>query len=194
VFFFRKPAGIPTTRGKETCFLDLFAEGSVDMDRGIADFPHLIEAFEQIRAMGGYEQGNMNEARQWLLEEFSVREEYGLVNRLDTDTSGYLYFARSREIYTQRRDRQRTGKVQKRYLAQVEGDVERKREEVEGSRRKLREMEGNKEAVGTQFLASMGANRDAYNASVQGEELVLRFPIMHHRHDDERMVSCVDHA
>lgn len=167
VYLLRKPAGIPTSRGKETCFLDLFAEGSVDMDRWIVDFLHFIEAFEQIRTMGGYELTNGWEARQWLLEEFTMREEYGLLNRLDTDTSGMVYFARSREVYENRRDWQREGKVKKWYLAQVEGDARR-----------------------DAYYASE-IDRDAYYASVQGEGLALRFPMMHHKHD-ECMVSCVN--
>ncbi|MBP6256217.1 hypothetical protein KA405_00400 [Patescibacteria group bacterium] len=62
-----------------------------------------------------------------------MREEYGLLNRLDTDTSGMVYFARSRVVYVQRRDLQREGKVQKWYLAKVEGNVERKLKEIEGN-------------------------------------------------------------
>lgn len=193
VYLLRKPAGIPTTRGKEICFLDLFAAGSVDMDRWITDFQHFIEAFEQIRTIGWFELTNGWEARQWLLEAFSVQEEYGLLNRLDTDTSGYLYFARSREVYEQRRDWQRAGKVKKWYLAQVEGDIGR--EEIEGNGRKQRELEGNKRLVGTQFFASINADVwndcDAYNASVRDATIILRFPIMHHKHD-ECMVSCVN--
>ena len=95
------------------------------------DFPHFINAFEQIRTMGGWELSNRTETRQWLLEEFSVQEEYGLLNRLDTDTSGMLYFARSREVFAAWRDWQRAGKVQKWYLAQVEGDIGR--EAIEGN-------------------------------------------------------------
>ncbi len=172
VYLLRKPAGIPTSRGKETCFLDLFAEGSVDMDRWIVDFPHFIEAFEQIRTMGWYELTNGWEARQWLLEEFSMREEYGLLNRLDTDTSGMVYFARSRVVYVQRRDLQREGKVQKWYLAKVEGNVERKLKEIEGN-------EGN-EGNDAEFL------QNSWDWTVK-----IAFPIMHHKHD-ECMVSCVN--
>jgi 16S rRNA U516 pseudouridylate synthase RsuA-like enzyme len=167
VYLLRKPAGIPTTRGKEPCFLDLFAEGSVDMDRWITDFPHFIDGFEQIRAMGWYELTNPWEARQWLLEEFSMREEYGLLNRLDTDTSGYLYFARSRDVYKQRRDWQRDDKVQKWYLAQVEGDVRR------------------------DALQASESGRGGYYPPKNNETIKIAFPIMHHKHE-ERMVSCVN--
>ena len=64
-------------------------------------------------------------AQQQLVKEFLPSEEYGLLNRLDTDTSGLLYFARSRDIYIKFRDLQNAGKVEKYYLAQVWGDVMR---------------------------------------------------------------------
>jgi 23S rRNA-/tRNA-specific pseudouridylate synthase len=189
VYLLRKPAGIPTSRGKETCFLDLFAEGSVEMDRWIVDFPHFIEAFEQIRTMGGYELTNGWEARQWLLEEFSMREEYGLLNRLDTDTSGMVYFARSREVYEQRRNWQRHWKVQKWYLAQVEGDV--RRDSLHASNTKETEWnEGNEGKVGTQFFASMDTDI-CDDSDVCKKSMQITFPIMHHKHD-ECMVSCIN--
>jgi 23S rRNA pseudouridine1911/1915/1917 synthase len=105
-------------------------------------------------------------ARKQLVEEFSAWEEYGLLNRLDTDTSGLLYFARSRDLYTQFRDLQRAGNVEKYYLAQVWWEV----------RRNVEKNIGNSE-----FYALVQEDT---------QDIVLRFPIMHHRHDDERMISC----
>lgn len=91
------------------------------------------------------------------------------MNRLDTDTSGMLYFARSRDVYKNWRDLQKKGYVEKYYLAQVWGDVGRNVEKCI-----------DKEI------------KDACYVSVQenNQDIVLRFPLMHHKHDVERMVSC----
>lgn len=120
------------------------------MNAGIEDFPHFLRAFEAMRTEGGWELSNRADAREFLVGTFSRDEEWGLLNRLDTDTSGMLYFARSREVYEQWRERQRAGKVKKWYLAQVEGKIAwkpREMKEVEGS-------EGSEEIVGAQFFVS----------------------------------------
>jgi len=51
---------------------------------------------------------------------FGHDQEYGLLNRLDTVTSGLLYFAKTPEIYTSRKHRQSEYKIKKYYLAKTE--------------------------------------------------------------------------
>lgn len=163
-FYFRKPAGLASTRGKETCFLSSFTASDPESATWIADFPHLLDAYNDLSAIQWAQVYNYEEAKEQLREEFSSQEEYGLLNRLDTDTSGLLYFARSREVYESYRVRQREEKVEKFYLAQVWGDVRR-----------------NVEKIRVTTLPSYVAG---------DEELILTFPIMHHRHEDDRMISC----
>jgi 23S rRNA-/tRNA-specific pseudouridylate synthase len=79
----------------------------------------MLDAFQQMSAIHGVKVDNEAQARTELGEIFSRDEEYGLLNRLDTDTSGLLYFARSREVYEQYRAWQRGEIIQKYYLAQV---------------------------------------------------------------------------
>ena len=58
-----------------------------------------------------------------LTHQFSHAEEYGMLNRLDTPTSWFLYFAKNREVYSQFRNRQRDSNVLKYYLLQVHGNA-----------------------------------------------------------------------
>ncbi len=164
-FFFRKPAGLASTRGDALCFLDSFEKNDLTKQWWLTDFPHFIDVFKEISVVLWFETWNESLAREQLIWLFSAQEEYGLLNRLDTDTSGLLYFARTREVYAQYRGWQDEGKVEKYYLAQVRGDVGRNVEK--------------------------NNDRDAYYASVQenSKDIILRFPIMHHRHDTHRMVS-----
>lgn len=162
LFFFRKPAGVPSTRGKEHCFLDDVAYWLLEQDTFAGDFPHFVDAFEAIQTMIGAVWGDMHVARQFLVEEFSVWEEYGLLHRLDTDTSWWLYFARSRDIYQQRRGWQKANNIEKYYLAQVHGDIARQRRD----------------------------DNDPWVRTWDDATIVLSFPMMHHRFDTTRMVSC----
>lgn len=59
----------------------------------------------------------------FLLHEFSHDEEYGLLNRLDTPTSGFLYFAKSRAQYIDHTKHQAESALRKHYIAQLHGDV-----------------------------------------------------------------------
>ncbi len=60
-----------------------------------------------------------------LLQSFSPEQEYGLVNRLDSDTSGLLYFAKDQETYGSYHQLQINEKVLKHYVAKVSGNVGR---------------------------------------------------------------------
>lgn len=94
-YYVWKPAGIPTTFGKEYSFLELL--------------------FEQ-------EKENLPFIHQ-LATAFSREEERGLLNRLDNATSGLLYFAKSPEIKKQYKVLQQQGKVHKYYILETYGDI-----------------------------------------------------------------------
>lgn len=99
-----------------------------------------------------------------LLEQFTAVQEYGLLNRLDTATSGLLYFAKTREVYEQFPEWQHGGCIRKRYLARVRGDPLR-----------------NLSKRDTPFFEQ----QDERNFS-------LSFPLMHHAADDEKMLAFGD--
>lgn len=93
-YYFRKPCGIPSTYGKEKCFLDCLLE-SDDKD---------IQAI--IKSQKEY---------------FSQQDEYGLVNRLDNDTTWLLYLAKTPLFKEKYKQAQTDWKVEKYYVADVYG-------------------------------------------------------------------------
>ncbi len=93
-YYFRKPCGIPSTYGKEKCFLDCLLE-SDDKD---------IQAI--IKSQKEY---------------FSQQDEYGLVNRLDNDTTWLLYLAKTPLFKEKYKQAQIDWNVEKYYVADVYG-------------------------------------------------------------------------
>lgn len=91
-YYFRKPYGIPSTYGKEKCFLDCLL---VSNDK---DIKAIIE---------------------WQREFFSDKEEYGLVNRLDNDTTWLLYMAKTPLFKEKYKQAQKDWKIEKFYVADV---------------------------------------------------------------------------
>ncbi len=57
------------------------------------------------------------------IKEFWKEDELGLLNRLDNETAGFLYFAKNKKAYEKYRKLQSEGKVHKRYVAQVKGKL-----------------------------------------------------------------------
>lgn len=50
-------------------------------------------------------------------ENFTKEEEFGLLNRLDNDTAGFLYFAKTKEAQKQYRKKQKNDQINKKYIA-----------------------------------------------------------------------------
>ena len=94
-YYFWKPEGVPSTFGKQKCFIDELLE-STDKDT--------------IAIMS------------WQQQIFSDNDEYGLVNRLDNDTSWLLYFAKTPLVKQQYKQAQSEWKIQKYYIADVYGN------------------------------------------------------------------------
>lgn len=93
-YYFRKPCEIPSTYGKEKCFLDYLIESD---DK---DIKAIVESQK---------------------EYFSQQDEYGLVNRLDNDTTGLLYLAKTPLFKEKYKQAQKDWKVEKYYIADVYG-------------------------------------------------------------------------
>lgn len=53
------------------------------------------------------------------VDTFGQEQEFGLLNRLDNDTGGFLYFARNQKAYDVYKELQKEEKITKYYLAQV---------------------------------------------------------------------------
>lgn len=54
------------------------------------------------------------------LDVFGKEQELGLLNRLDNETAGFLYFAKTQEAFDRYRQLQAEGKVNKWYIAQIQ--------------------------------------------------------------------------
>ena len=93
-YYFRKPCWIPSTYGKEKCFLDYLIQSD---DK---DIKAIVEAQKQY---------------------FSDKDEYGLVNRLDNDTTWLLYMAKTPLFKEKYKQAQKEWQVEKYYIADVYG-------------------------------------------------------------------------
>lgn len=98
-YYFWKPHGIASSRGEGPCFLDMFLISNADN--------HIENIRNNLRSI------------------FDVNDEFWLLNRLDNDTSGLLYFAKSPEVKKQRKELQNQWKIIKYYLADVRGNIDR---------------------------------------------------------------------
>ncbi|HRX63540.1 MAG TPA: RNA pseudouridine synthase [Candidatus Absconditabacterales bacterium] len=103
-YYFRKPTGIPSTFGSKKSFLELLLE-SKDQD-----IQNIIKAQKTF---------------------FDKDQEYGLLNRLDNDTSGLLYFAKNPLAKEKYKQAQGEGKIKKYYIADVYGKISFKNKKVD---------------------------------------------------------------
>jgi len=93
-YYVWKPAWIPSTFWKEKSFLEYIFESKKHQD--------FIESQKK---------------------EFTEEEEYGLLNRLDTLTTGLLYFAKNHKIKEEYKELQKQWRVNKIYLLKVYWDI-----------------------------------------------------------------------
>lgn len=116
-FVLWKPNALPTTFGKEQCFLDILLGNHIpkNIDFSIPRFllPYVdLPDFKPCILK--------QDAIQHQLVAFGKEEELGLLNRLDNETAGFLYFAKTQEAFDKYRQYQTEGRVNKRYIAQVQ--------------------------------------------------------------------------
>lgn len=118
-FVLWKPNGIPTTFGKEQCFLDILLTNkqiNKTTDFSIPkflvpyiDFPDFVPC-------------TLTEDKiQEQFTTFGKDEELWLLNRLDNETAGFLYFAKTQKAFERYRHFQAEGKINKWYIAQIQG-------------------------------------------------------------------------
>lgn len=163
-YFVRKPHGIPTTFGSQFSYVEKIA----------SENPPFFAS---------------------LTQHFSADEEYGLLNRLDNDTAGFLYFAKTKSIKEEYKKLQDDQKINKIYIANLQGrvDIERtaeKHEELEITNYELWEKNGVLE-FGVEHIEWIDIAKIKEFLAEKWEKkwLVVTYPIMHHIHDDIRMVA-----
>jgi len=112
-----KPSALPTTFGKEICFLDILLGKNIppDTDFSLPNFllPYIdLPDFkpELLKQITIQQQFNI----------FGKDKELWLLNRLDNETAWFLYFAKKQEVFDKYRQFQSEGKIHKRYIAQIQ--------------------------------------------------------------------------
>jgi len=119
-YFLWKPSEIASTRGEQHSFLDVvfidqkWATQDINLERFLSEIEKNWITLSNI---------DIKEFVPQQMELFTQEQEFGLLNRLDTATSGLLYFAKTPEIYKQWKDRQKQWHISKHYIAQIEKEI-----------------------------------------------------------------------
>ncbi len=113
-----KPNGIPTTFGKETCFLDILMGKQPDLKINFT-IPSYLSPYIDLPDFSQIVLKKPLIDHQ--LQEFGKDKELGLLNRLDNETAGFLYFAKNKKAFERYRRLQTEGKIHKWYIAQIRG-------------------------------------------------------------------------
>lgn len=165
LYFIRKPGGIATSRGMQTSFLDIFEHTpgelqTFSLEASMQEYAK--EGMKSMKAIGLRRVDDEKSLISNLKKTFSRDEEYGLVNRLDTVTAGFLYFAKTRTVYDEYTVRQKGHRITKHYMALVHGNP--------------------------LYLITYG--KDEYGVSIKrkAKTLTITYPLMHHRYEDDRMI------
>ncbi|AHB41803.1 hypothetical protein P148_SR1C00001G1024 [candidate division SR1 bacterium RAAC1_SR1_1] len=115
----RKPNGIASTFGGQQSILDYFEDSQqLQTILNNSDF----DQYQSYCYLDGYTKQNADTFLHNQTTQFTKEQEYGLLNRLDNDTGGFLYFAKNIESYQFYKEQQHKGTIQKMYLAEVHGN------------------------------------------------------------------------
>ncbi len=127
-YFFRKPHYVASAFWKEKSFLDYIFIDNIDLSSTGIDYTELDSKLleyinQQIQSLKIESIQNIdNKIIQDLTNIFWESKEYWLLNRLDNDTWGLLYFAKNIEIYDAYKAKQNQNLITKFYIAQVSGN------------------------------------------------------------------------
>ncbi len=120
-FLLRKPRGVASTFWEEKSVLDCF-----DTQWELQTLYKTTADNEILSTYVDISKYNKEEDLIWFqnnqITNFSRKQEYGLLNRLDTPTGGFLYFAKTAQAFAQYKADQKQGRIQKTYIAFVEGN------------------------------------------------------------------------
>lgn len=116
---FRKPHGIASTFWEQQSILDYFEDWEqLQSIINNSDF----DQYHSYCYVNGYTQEHLDTFLKNQTTKFTKEQEYGLLNRLDNDTGGFLYFAKNQESFGFYKEQQRKWAIQKMYLAEVHGN------------------------------------------------------------------------
>lgn len=120
-YLLRKPRGVASTFWAEKSILDCFdIQGELQslaywgLDNKILSNYVDISKYSLEQDLDAFQKNQITN--------FSRKQEYGLLNRLDNATWGFLYFARTPQAFAQYKADQKQGRIEKTYVAFVEGN------------------------------------------------------------------------
>jgi len=117
----RKPHGIASTFWQQQSILDYFQ--TPKQLQSIIQKDSDFEKYNSYCYIDGYVlENDFSIFTNNQTSKFTKEQEYGLLNRLDNDTGGFLYFAKNTQIYSFYKEQQHQWEIQKMYLAEVEGN------------------------------------------------------------------------
>lgn len=112
-----KPNALPTTFGKEQCFLDLLLGKTIETDTDFS-IPSFLLPYIDLPDFIPYTIKQASIDHQ--VDVFGKENELWLLNRLDNETAGFLYFAKTQEVFDRYRQLQSEWKINKWYIAQIQ--------------------------------------------------------------------------
>ncbi len=197
----RKPHGIPSTFGKEKSFLDILKKNVSEHTITWTPLSELLPAelfpFASSRLQGFTElkkndqnSKNINNTTMWQcyieailrkqIDTFGQEKEYGLLNRLDNETAGFLYFAKSQKAFDHFKSLQKSGHIKKFYLAQIVGNKDSQMSDVSSQT--------------SDVSSQMPVVRPVWNLksdiwSLKSDIWRINTPIMHSKFHPEKMIA-----
>jgi len=115
-FYLWKPAWTPSSFGKEKSILDIMENNKFNK---ITDFTNLNKEKQINNQSWNLKILNLSKFLNNQFNNFNKEQEYGLLNRLDNDTSWLLYFAKNQNIYCNFKEKQKNKEIEKVYYAKV---------------------------------------------------------------------------
>lgn len=120
-YLLRKPRGVPSTFWEEKSILDCF---DIPWELQKINYSEIdsqiMSTYVDVSQYGLEADLDMFQKNQ--KTNFSRKQEYGLLNRLDNATWGFLYFAKTQEAFIAYKSDQKQGRIEKTYIAFVEGN------------------------------------------------------------------------
>lgn len=167
-FLIWKPQNVASSRWASACILDRVKKDSahpwVDAPEFVSDHAlPFLTSWDWVLA-------DRSETIQHLKSVFSHEQEYGLLNRLDTPTWGFLTFAKTPETKAVFLEQQAQWVIHKHYLTLVSGNPEY--------------LINNPESL----YPNLSSNK-SNPVSIQDATISISTPMKHHRHLDDRMVA-----
>lgn len=164
IYLIWKPRGLASTQWIHPSLVQCIQESAIHPWVDLS--PMLLPRFQEFLAQWNRTEVDRSQTITVLQEQWTLDQEFGLLNRLDTPTGGFLTFATSPKAKKSFLLLQGEWNVDKYYLAIV--------------------------AWNPQYLLNNPAKTYtdlAEYVSVQGTTITINTPLKHHRHLDDRMVA-----